>query len=71
MQNLFYNKNIAKVKDGQTRRNSVDINKMTERLQTAIINAQSLATANNHQEVDEVHLFLVLIDDEDSLNSDI
>lgn len=45
----------------------MDFNKMTERLQTAVLNAQSLATAKNHQEVDEVHLFLALTDDEDSL----
>lgn len=47
----------------------MDFNKMTERLQTGVLNAQSLATANNHQEVDEVHLFLALTDDEDSLVS--
>ncbi len=45
----------------------VDLNKMTERLQTAIMSAQSLATSNEHQEIDEVHLFLALMEQEESL----
>lgn len=45
----------------------MDINKMTERLQTGLFNAQSLAVDNSHQEIDEVHLFIALMDMEDSL----
>ncbi|WP_449621998.1 ATP-dependent chaperone ClpB [Robertmurraya sp. Marseille-Q9965] len=45
----------------------MDLNKMTERLQTAIMSAQSLATSNEHQEIDEVHLFLALMEQEESL----
>ncbi len=45
----------------------MDLNKMTERLQDAIISAQTIATQNQHQEVDEVHLFLSLIEQDDSL----
>lgn len=45
----------------------MNINQMTERLQTAIMRAQSIATENNHQEIDEVHLFLALSEDTDSL----
>src|SRR5690606_24075500 len=40
---------------------------MTERLQTGLFNAQSLAVDNSHQEIDEVHLFIALMDMEDSL----
>lgn len=40
---------------------------MTERLQAAIMGAQSIATINEHQEVDEVHFFLALMEQEDSL----
>lgn len=45
----------------------VDLNKMTERLQTAIMSAQSMATSNEHQEIDDVHLFLALMEQDDSL----
>ncbi len=45
----------------------MDLNRMTERLQKGIIDAQSLAVRSNHQEVDEAHLFLTLIRQEDSL----
>lgn len=45
----------------------VDLNRMTERLQKGLMDAQSLAVKNNHQEVDEPHLFLALMDQEDSL----
>jgi ATP-dependent Clp protease ATP-binding subunit ClpB len=40
---------------------------MTERLQTGFMDAQSLAIKSNHQEVDEPHLFLSLMNQEDSL----
>jgi ATP-dependent Clp protease ATP-binding subunit ClpB len=45
----------------------MDLNRMTERLQKGIIDAQSLAIKNNHQEVDELHLFLELLQQEQSL----
>lgn len=40
---------------------------MTERLQAAIMSGKSIATLNEHQEVDEVHVFLALMEQEDSL----
>ena len=40
---------------------------MTERLQKGIMDAQALAVKENHQEIDEPHLFLSLMDQEDSL----
>jgi ATP-dependent Clp protease ATP-binding subunit ClpB len=45
----------------------MDLNRMTERLQKGIIDAQTLAVKNNHQEVDELHLFLELLQQEQSL----
>ncbi|MFJ5760107.1 ATP-dependent chaperone ClpB [Neobacillus sp. NPDC093182] len=45
----------------------MDLNRMTERLQKGILDAQSLAVKSNHQEVDEPHLFLTLLRQEDSL----
>jgi ATP-dependent Clp protease ATP-binding subunit ClpB len=45
----------------------MDLNRMTERLQKGILDAQSLAAKNTHQEVDEPHLFLTLLRQEDSL----
>lgn len=45
----------------------MDLNRMTERLQNGILDAQSLAIKSNHQEVDESHLFLTLLHQEDSL----
>jgi len=45
----------------------MDLNRMTERLQQGLMEAQSLAVKNNHQEVDEPHIFLALMDQEDSL----
>lgn len=45
----------------------MDLNRMTERLQKGILDAQSLAIKSNHQEVDELHLFLSLLRQEDSL----
>lgn len=45
----------------------MDLNRMTERLQKGLMDAQSLAIKKSHQEVDEPHLFLALIDQEDSL----
>ncbi len=45
----------------------MDLNRMTERLQTGLMDAQSLAIKKNHQEVDEPHIFLALLNQEDSL----
>jgi ATP-dependent Clp protease ATP-binding subunit ClpB len=46
---------------------NMDINRMTERLQKGILDAQSLAIKSSHQEVDEPHLFLTLLRQEESL----
>jgi ATP-dependent Clp protease ATP-binding subunit ClpB len=46
---------------------TMDLNQMTERLQNGFMDAQSLAIKSNHQEVDESHLFLSLMSQEDSL----
>ncbi|MEH7353012.1 ATP-dependent chaperone ClpB [Neobacillus drentensis] len=45
----------------------MDLSRMTERLQKGIMDAQALAVKENHQEIDEPHLFLSLMDQEDSL----
>ncbi|MEH7158228.1 ATP-dependent chaperone ClpB [Neobacillus drentensis] len=45
----------------------MDMNRMTERLQKGIMDAQSLAVKKNHQEIDEPHLFISLMEQEDSL----
>ncbi|WP_071459135.1 ATP-dependent chaperone ClpB [Bacillus massilinigeriensis] len=45
----------------------MDFNGMTEKLQEAFSGAQSLAAANSHQEVDDIHLFLALLRQKDSL----
>ena len=39
----------------------MDINAMTEKVQKAIMDAQSIAVREGHQEVDEVHLFIALL----------
>ncbi|MFD0829116.1 ATP-dependent chaperone ClpB [Neobacillus sp. M.A.Huq-85] len=45
----------------------MDLNQMTERLQTGLLNAQTIAIKHHHQEVDEPHLFISLMSQEDSL----
>ncbi|OLS41795.1 ATP-dependent chaperone ClpB [Bacillus sp. MRMR6] len=45
----------------------MDLNRMTEHLQQGILDAQSLAIKHNHQEVDESHLFVTLLQQSDSL----
>ncbi|GIN62950.1 chaperone protein ClpB [Robertmurraya siralis] len=45
----------------------MDLNRMTERMQAALFSAQSLAVSNEHQEVDEDHLFLALLKQDESL----
>ncbi|WP_066317272.1 ATP-dependent chaperone ClpB [Bacillus sp. FJAT-29814] len=47
----------------------MDLNRMTERLQKGVMEAQSLAVKSNHQEIDEPHLFLALLNQDDSLIS--
>lgn len=44
---------------------------MTETLQKAIMNSQSMAIREEHQEVDEIHLFISLLDSEGGLLSSI
>jgi ATP-dependent Clp protease ATP-binding subunit ClpB len=66
----YKNKSIIIMLIGQKRSNGVrkmDLNRMTERLQKGLLDAQSLAIKHNHQEVDESHLFLTLLQQEDSL----
>lgn len=45
----------------------MDINKMTESLQNAFVSAQTLAVQHDHQEVDDLHLFLALLEQENNL----
>ncbi|MGN7398436.1 ATP-dependent chaperone ClpB [Cytobacillus praedii] len=45
----------------------MDLNRMTERLQEGIMTAQTMAIREQHQEVDEVHLFLALLEQDNSL----
>jgi ATP-dependent Clp protease ATP-binding subunit ClpB len=45
----------------------MDLSQMTDRLQKGFMDAESLALRSSHQEVDEPHLFLSLIQQEDSL----
>jgi ATP-dependent Clp protease ATP-binding subunit ClpB len=44
---------------------------MTEKMQQAVLQAQSLAAEHHHQEVDDVHLFLTMLNQEESLASTI
>ena len=45
----------------------MNINKMTEKLQQGLVNAQSLATSLHHQEIDTPHLLMSLLQDHDGL----
>lgn len=49
----------------------MDMNKMTEKTQEALVNAQSLAVRKGHQQVEVEHLFLSLINQEDGITSSI
>lgn len=40
---------------------------MTEKVQKAIMNAQTIAIREQHQEVDEVHLYIAMLEDDESL----
>lgn len=45
----------------------MDLNKMTESLQNAFVSAQTLAVQHNHQEVDDAHLLLALLEQDANL----
>ncbi|WP_226644609.1 ATP-dependent chaperone ClpB [Mesobacillus subterraneus] len=45
----------------------MDLNKMTESLQNAFVSAQTLAVQHNHQEVDDAHLLLALLEQDGNL----
>jgi ATP-dependent Clp protease ATP-binding subunit ClpB len=45
----------------------LDLNKMTESLQNAFVSAQTLAVQHDHQEVDDLHLFIALLGQENNL----
>ena len=45
----------------------MDINSMTEKVQKAIMNAQNIAVREQHQEVDEIHLYIAMLEDDESL----
>jgi ATP-dependent Clp protease ATP-binding subunit ClpB len=45
----------------------MDMNKMTEKVQEALMSSQLLAIQNHHQEIDVVHLLLALLQQEDGL----
>ncbi|MBS4188863.1 ATP-dependent chaperone ClpB [Bacillus sp. FJAT-49705] len=49
----------------------MDINKMTERMQDGFMTAQNIAIREHHQEVDDVHLFLALLEQDNSLMTSI
>ncbi|MCM3799647.1 ATP-dependent chaperone ClpB [Caldibacillus thermoamylovorans] len=45
----------------------MDVNRMTERMQSGIFHAQTIASNRHHQEIDEVHLYLAFMQDTDNL----
>jgi ATP-dependent Clp protease ATP-binding subunit ClpB len=45
----------------------MNLNKLTEKSQAAMIEAQAIATRQNHQAVDVEHLLLALLEQEDGL----
>ncbi len=49
----------------------MDMNRMTERLQTALLSAQAIANRNDHQEIDEVHVYEALMQDDSNIFSSI
>ncbi len=67
--------NISK---GQTRSNNkkiggirMDMNKMTEKTQEALVNAQSLAVRKGHQQIDVEHLMYSLLEQQDGITASI
>lgn len=49
----------------------LDLNKMTESLQTAFLSAQTLAVQHDHQEIDDLHLMLSLVRQDNNLANSI
>jgi len=47
----------------------MNVNKLTERVQNALMEAQSLATGRGHQQIDCEHLLAALLDQPDGLAS--
>lgn len=45
----------------------MDVNKMTQNLQKAMMDAQSVATNHNHQEIDVIHLLIALLEQSEGL----
>ena len=45
----------------------MNVEQMTERVQLAITEAQSLAIKESHQEIDDIHLFLAILHQQDNL----
>ncbi|MBM4764236.1 ATP-dependent chaperone ClpB [Bacillus sp. B15-48] len=45
----------------------MDINSMTEKMQQAVLHAQTIAAQHSHQEVDDVHLLLAMLNQEEGL----
>lgn len=45
----------------------MDVNRMTERMQSGIFHAQTIASNRHHQEIDEVHLYLAFMQDTENL----
>ncbi|MEK5054088.1 ATP-dependent chaperone ClpB [Niallia sp. FSL K6-0212] len=45
----------------------MNVEQMTERVQSAITEAQSLAKKESHQEIDDIHLFMAILHQQDNL----
>ncbi|MFX3624105.1 MAG: ATP-dependent chaperone ClpB [Ectobacillus sp.] len=45
----------------------MDVNEMTQKMQEAIMRAQSIAASHHHQEIDTVHILLALLEQEEGL----
>ena len=45
----------------------MNVEQMTERVQLAITEAQSLARKESHQEIDDIHLFMAILHQQDNL----
>lgn len=66
MGKIYYN-NIKGQKWSKTEANGMNVEQMTERVQLAITEAQALAKSESHQEVDDIHLFLAILQQQDNL----
>ncbi|MFT8319830.1 MAG: ATP-dependent chaperone ClpB [Bacillus sp. (in: firmicutes)] len=49
----------------------MNIDQMTEKVQLALSEAQTIAVKESHQEIDDIHLFLAIIEQEDNIISSI